>query len=83
MVSPSPHTSIGTGLHLFLMKQQFLITHHYKVFIGDRKNLTSPPQVNLSMLCFYGNIRSSNFLYVHNILTEGVFVTQLSHNLGF
>jgi len=34
------------------------------------------------MLCFYGNIRSSNFLYVHNILAEGVFVTQLSHNVG-
>jgi len=32
------------------------------------------------MLCFYGDVRTSNFLCGHDTLTEGVFVTQLSIN---
>jgi hypothetical protein len=61
-----------------LMKQQFVETHRYK---------TSCPILtdqHLSTFCFYGNIRSS-FLFLgggHSILTEGVFVTELSGNGG-
>ena len=33
------------------------------------------------MLRFYENVRSS-FFCGHNILTDGVFVTQLSSNVG-
>jgi len=40
-------------------------------FTGDRKNLTSLLNQYLGMLCFFEN----------NILTEGMFVTQLSINV--
>jgi len=47
---------------------------------GDSKELdrTSIDQ-HFSMLCFYNNIRTSNFLGGHNTFTEGLFVTSPSY----
>ena len=47
---------------------------------GDREKLdrTSLDQ-HFSMLCFYNNIRTSNFWGGHNIFTEGLFVTAPSY----
>jgi hypothetical protein len=37
---------------------------------------------HLSMLCFYENMRTSNFFVDTTILTEGAFVTEQSSNAG-
>ena len=34
------------------------------------------------MLCFYKNVRTSDFVCGQNILTEGMFVAQLPTNAG-
>lgn len=50
-------------------------------FTEGRKNLTYPQQTNtLASYVFSENVRTSNFLCVHNILTEGVSVTELFSN---
>jgi hypothetical protein len=50
-------------------------------FAGDSKKLDrSSTDQDLSMFRFYENIRTKIFFCGHNILTEGVFVTQLSSN---
>jgi hypothetical protein len=36
----------------------------------------------VSMLCICKNVRTSNYFCGHNILKEGVFVTQMSRNTG-
>ena len=51
-------------------------------FTGDRKkNYTNHlTDQHPSMLCFYEYLREANF-YGHSILTESVFVTQMSSYL--
>jgi hypothetical protein len=46
-----------------------------------KKFYTSLIDQYVRVSCFYGSIRNSTFFYGHNILT-GVFVTQLSSNVG-
>jgi len=59
------------------MKQQFVVTHGYTHLQGV-KNLDRPSvDQHLGILCYYENIRTSKYCG-HNILTETVFVTQLS-----
>jgi hypothetical protein len=48
----------------------------------DRKLDRSSTDQHLRMLCSYENIMRSNYFCGHHILTEGVFVTQLSCNTG-
>jgi hypothetical protein len=57
--------------------------HRYKMLPETQKkpHLSSIDRY-LSTLSFYKNICSNNFFCGHNILTEGVFVTQLSSNAG-
>jgi len=47
-------------------------------FAEDIKNLSKHQHFN--MLSFYANIKNLHFFCGHHILTEGVFVTQLSSN---
>ena len=50
-------------------------------FTRERKDYQSSIDQHLSMFCLYENKRTSNFFFRgHNILTEGVFVTQVSSN---
>jgi hypothetical protein len=71
------------GQDISIMKQQLVVTHRYTVLQETEKKLDrSLTYQNLSMLCFYENIRTSNFFGGHNILIEGVFVTRLSRNAG-
>ena len=64
------------------MKQEFVVPHRYTILWQTQTNLIDPAvDKYLSMLRFYNNIRRF-FFCEHKILTEGVFVTQLSRNAG-
>jgi hypothetical protein len=51
------------------------------VLLETEKLVRSLIDQQLNMLCFFENVRKSNFCR-HNIFTEGLFVTQLSSNEG-
>jgi hypothetical protein len=54
------------------MKQQFVVNHRYTVLQETEKFDVSAVDQNLSMFCLY----DKQFSCGHNILTDGVFVTQ-------
>jgi len=58
---------------------EFVVTHRYTLLQQIELDRPSTDQ-HLSMLCFYQNIWTSNFCGY--ILTEGVFVTEVSSNAG-
>jgi len=55
--------------------------HTYIILLVTEKLVRSLIGQQLSMLCFYENVRKSNFCR-HNIFTEGLFVSQLSSHAG-
>lgn len=55
--------------------------HIYIVLLEKGKFVKSLIDQKLNMLCFYENVRKSNFCR-HNLFTEGLFVTQLSSHAG-
>jgi len=61
------------------MKQQFVVPHGYTSLQETEKLDRSSKDQHLSMLCFNENVKTKNFCR-HNILTDGLFVTQLSSN---
>jgi hypothetical protein len=75
------------------MKQQTVVTHwHSNLQETQNQTLTDPQQTNTSACCFYESgvrvrvrVRVCVCVCVErereNILTEGVFVTQLSSNV--
>jgi hypothetical protein len=63
------------------MKQQFLVTHLYTILQETTKSDQSSTG-QLKHVMFLQKYKAKQFSYVHNILTEGVFVAQLSNNAG-
>ena len=63
------------------MKQQFLLTHHYTILQETAKSDQSSTG-KLKHVMFLQKYKAKQFSYVHNILKEGVFVAQLSNNVG-
>ena len=64
------------------MKRRFVISHRYTFLPKTEDRDQSSVDQHLCMLCFYRNIRTGSFFFCgHNILAEGVFVTQLSSNV--
>jgi hypothetical protein len=51
-------------------------------FTGDRKNLTDINRPTIRHVMFLRQYKEKQFFCEHNVLTEGVFVTQLSSNAG-
>jgi hypothetical protein len=49
------------------MRQQLIITHQHTVLKETEKNMTNPTDQQLSMLHFYENIRTSNFLWTQHL----------------
>jgi len=43
-------------------------------FTADWRNFTDPQRTSLKYVMIYGKVRTCDFIVVHNILTEGVFV---------
>jgi hypothetical protein len=61
------------------MKQQFVITHRYAVLWGTEETLKTLSRPTFKHAVFLRKEKEKQ-LFGPNILTEGVFVTQLSSN---
>jgi hypothetical protein len=65
------------------MKQQPVVTHQYTILQEKEKTLTVPSQTTLKYVKFLQKYMEKHFFFGgYQILTEGVFVNQLSNNAG-
>jgi hypothetical protein len=64
------------------MKQQFAITHWHTIWQETEKTWRMLSSQTLKHVMFLQKCKDKQFVCGHNILTEGVFVTQLSSNTG-
>jgi hypothetical protein len=64
------------------MKQKFVVTHRYTILeeTEEARQIINGTTVKHVMLL--QKYKEKQFFCDHNILTEGVFVTQLSSNAG-
>jgi len=64
------------------MKQQIVLTHRYTTLRQTEKLDRFSTGQHWSAFRFYDKITKRNYLCGHKILSEGVFVTQLSSYAG-
>jgi hypothetical protein len=69
-------------ISISLMKQQILITHGRTVLQERQKCNRPSTERHLSVLRFSRKYKEEEFCCRHNILTDGVFVTEMSSNAG-
>ena len=62
------------------MKQEFVLTHGYAALQETEKLDRSSKEQHLSVLCFNKNVLKKRTFCGHNIVTDSLFVTQLSNN---
>jgi hypothetical protein len=60
------------------MKQQFVITHQYTVLQKKEKTSQILNTITLKQAMSLCKYKEQQLLHGHNILTEGVFVTELT-----
>jgi hypothetical protein len=70
--------------YILFLKQRFVITHQYRVLQErEREKKKTYTKQTKSYVCYaFLKIQGQAIGCRHNILTEGVFVTQLSSNVG-
>ena len=64
--------------NMLLMKQRFVVTHQYTVLQETERTWVILYRPNLTHIMFLWKYKNQQFFCGHNILTEGLFVTELS-----
>jgi hypothetical protein len=71
-----------TCSRISLVKQQFVITHQFRIFQETENTWLILNRTALKHVMFLRQYKDKQFFCGHNILTEGLFVMHLSSNAG-
>jgi hypothetical protein len=62
------------------MKEKSVATHQYTILQDTEKMWLIHTRPTLKLVMFLQKYKDKQYFHVHNILTENVFVTQVSNN---